>query len=152
MQPKEHKRGRDSPDFACDKDLPKIEDDDEQFTSRSNQIPDFKMDFNNTPLRPAAERTTGELSNKPNRTFADSVLLGMAGTTGKKEMAGSKTIQDKAGAGQADDFERAGGSKLQTYNFLNKADMSDISAGPPKLFRMGLPMDRGDHSSNSPKS
>jgi hypothetical protein len=35
-------------------------------------------------VRSAAERTTGELSSKPNRTFADSVLLGMADTAGKK--------------------------------------------------------------------
>lgn len=30
--------------------------------------------------------------------------------------------------------------------------MSDISAGLQKPFRMGLLMDRGDHTSNSPKS
>jgi len=110
------------------------------------------MEFDNTPVRSAAERTAGELSSKPNRTFADSVLLGMADTAGKKGQRPGKATQGQHGIEAADDFERAGRPKAQPYNFLNKADMSDISAGPQQPFRMGLLMDRGDHTSSSPKS
>ena len=138
--------GRNSPEFV--RNIPAAADSSQLLTNRSNSIINgFKMNFDhldNTPVRPSADRSTGSIvppadertlpadlsNNRQNRTFADSVLLGMKQTQPKKEN---------------DDVSNLDG-KSQNYYF--KADISELSSTPQQLFRMGMdrPSDKGSRT------